>query len=223
MVVIVLIAHEKGGVGKSSVAVNIAALAASDGIRTLLLDTDPNGSTTGWLKTREALKTDAQIFTMMLTASPAKMVADQAQHYSLVVVDAGAAAWDTLLSVSLQSDLIILPVTPGQYEVDATVRVFEVLRSMDRRHVNGKIPAYALLNGIPTNSRSKEESELRHFLTEEYDIPVMTSFLRTRKAWRDSSKEGLALHEFQASQRDEKAVEEIRAVYEESAQLAQGN
>lgn len=218
---IVLVAHEKGGVGKTSVAVNIAALASSDGVRTLLLDTDPNGSTTGWLTTRETLSLDTQIFSLMLTASPAKMVADQAQHYDLVVVDAGAGAWDTLLSVSLQADLVIIPVSPGQYEVDATKRVFEALRSMDQRHIRGKVPAYALLNMIPTNSRSKEEADLREFLVSEYKIPVMTNFLRSRKAWRECSKEGLGLHELPSAQRDNKAIDEIRAVYTEAAQLAE--
>lgn len=219
---IVLVAHEKGGVGKTSIAVNLAALAAGEGIRTLLLDTDPNGSTTYWLKTREEVKPPAEIYTMMLTAKPARMVADQAAHYELVVVDAGAASWDTLLSVSLQADLVIVPVTPGQYEVDSTERVFSALRDMDVRHIRGKVPAFAVLNNMPTNSRSREEAELREFLTSEYAIPVMQSTLKTRKAWRECSKEGLALHELPSGQFDAKAAEEMQALYTEAGKLAAG-
>ncbi|MCA2999495.1 MAG: AAA family ATPase [Rhodocyclaceae bacterium] len=218
---IVLVANEKGGVGKTSVAVNLAALAASDGVRTLLLDTDPNGSTTGWLATRgEVTPPPAEIFTLMLTTNAARMVADQAGHYELVIVDAGAAAWDTLLSVSRQADLVVVPVTPGQFEVDSTNRVFDSLRAMDVKHIRGKVPAYALLNQIPTNAKSKEESELRGFLANDCGIPVLTTVLRNRKAWRECSKAGLGIHEMPASQADAKSAAEIRALYVELAAIA---
>lgn len=222
---IVLVANEKGGVGKTSVAVNLAAHAAADGVRVLLLDTDPNGSTTGWLKTRASIEPPPsnEIFTMVLTgAAPAKMLVDQAKHYDLVVVDVGAAAWKIMLEVAAIADLCIIPCSPGQYEVDATQRVFAAFEKLNALHVTGKVPAYVLPTMIPTNSRSREEAEFREFLANELSIPLMKSTLRSRKVWRECSKEGLALKELPGRQRDTKAIEEMQAVYEEAARLTQG-
>jgi len=82
-------------------------------------------------------------------------------------------------------------------------------------HVRGQIPAFCLLNCMPSNANSKEEQEVRAFLTDEYQIPCLDSFLKVRRAWRDSASEGLAVHEL--PKKDPKAIAEMRAVYDELA------
>jgi chromosome partitioning protein len=212
---IILVANEKGGVAKTSIAVNLAARFVADGMKTLLLDTDTKGSrsTSDWLTTRETHDVPL-IETFCLTATPARMVAEQATKYDVVIVDAGAAAHDTMFSVSRQADVVLVPCAPGQYEVGSTLRVFSEFRALDSRHIRGVVPAMVVLANVPNHPRSKEVADVRAFLIEN-DVPVLDSVLRSRKAWRESSKEGLAVFELPASLADVKAQEELEALYQE--------
>lgn len=219
---IILVAAEKGGVGKTSVAVNLAALAVSDGIDTLLLDTDSTGSAGAWIRIRKDENVTPAIPVLTITdADPISTLADIAPKYDLVIVDVGARSYDTMLKMALLADLMVVPTTPGQFEAESTLNLMDVLRSMDVRHRSGRIPVHVVLNQLPTNSRSREESDLREFLRES-GIPVLSSALRTRKAWRDASKSGRGLHELSRSDFDPKAADEARNVYAELESLAGG-
>ena len=48
--------HLKGGVGKTAAAVNLAWLAARDGLRTLIWDLDPQGATCFYLRVKPQRK-----------------------------------------------------------------------------------------------------------------------------------------------------------------------
>ncbi len=52
---IVLVGGEKGGTGKTTLAINLAALRAIRGRDVLLVDTDPQGSASGWVLTRDEM------------------------------------------------------------------------------------------------------------------------------------------------------------------------
>jgi chromosome partitioning protein len=51
---IIVVGAEKGGVGKTLISTNIAALAASEGVEVCLMDTDPQGSATAWARIRRS-------------------------------------------------------------------------------------------------------------------------------------------------------------------------
>ncbi|MGO4775005.1 ParA family protein, partial [Lysobacter sp. 2RAB21] len=52
----VLVASSKGGVGKTTIATHLAAQAALEGLRTALIDADPQGSSTRWAQRRSVLE-----------------------------------------------------------------------------------------------------------------------------------------------------------------------
>lgn len=214
---IVVVGAEKGGVGKTSVAVNLAALAAAEGIETLLLDTDSTGSATTWVRIRaeEGVTPDVPLLT--LTANPARTLAELSTKYDLIVVDVGARSYNTMLQAALLADLVIVPTTPGQFEAESTLNLFEALRGIDARHKAGRVPAVVLLNQLPTNPRSREERDLRAFLADA-ELPVMAAALRDRKAWRDASRTGRGLHELKRPDFNANAAAEMRAVYAEADQ-----
>ena len=111
---IVQVCAEKGGVGKTSIAVNLAAIAANDAIDVLLLDTDSTGSATTWGRIRADAGVEPTISLLTLNTSPAATLADLALKYDLIVVDVGARSYATMLQIALLADLVIVPTCPPQ-------------------------------------------------------------------------------------------------------------
>ena len=121
----VLVASSKGGVGKSTIATHLAAHAALEGLRTALLDADPQGSSTRWTHRRAGL--DSAVLPIDGTSRKAwrKHLPDDTQR---LVIDARAGAMaddmDSLLEIA---DAVVVPVPPSTLDIEATVPFLDSL------------------------------------------------------------------------------------------------
>ena len=217
---IIVVGAEKGGVGKTSIATNLAALAAGDGIDVLLLDTDVQGSSSAWVRIRNEENVTPQIALLTLPQNPLHELSKFAPRFDLIIVDIGAQNYNTMLHAAAVADLVLVPTGPDQFEVESTINVFGALRSLDVRHKSGKVPAYVVLNQLPTASKSREEASLRKFLAEE-GLQVFDAALRHRTSWRTSRRGGLAVHELTGRENDAKASAEMRAIFNEAEKRAE--
>jgi chromosome partitioning protein len=114
----VLVASSKGGVGKTTIATHLAAHAALDGLRTVLVDADPQHSSTRWAERRADL--DSAVLPVDGSRRNwAKHVPDDAQR---IIVDAPAGATADSLEDFLEiADGLVVPVLPSTLDIDATV------------------------------------------------------------------------------------------------------
>lgn len=114
----VLVASSKGGVGKTTIATHLAAHAALDGQRTVLVDADPQHSSTRWAERRADL--DSAVLPVDGSRRNwAKHVPDDAQR---IIVDAPAGATADSLEDFLEiADGLVVPVLPSTLDIDATV------------------------------------------------------------------------------------------------------
>ncbi len=211
---ILVVGAEKGGVGKTLLATNLSVLAANDGIDVLLMDTDLQGSSSSWARIRNENGIAPTIPVMALPINPVNELASLAPRYDLIIVDIGAQNYLTMQHTAAIADMILIPVGPDQFEVESTLQVSQVLKSMDHRHKDGRVPAYIVLNNLPTNPKSKETAGLRSVFTEE-DYPVFDAGLCHRSSWRNSRRSGLAIHELGGAAKDLKATAEMQAIFEE--------
>lgn len=205
---------EKGGVGKSRLATNIAALAACNGVDVVLLDTDKQGSATSWSRIRNEEGILPSIPVLALPPQPARELANLSSKYTLVVVDIGAQNYRTMLECSLLSDIVIVPCGPDQQEIESTVNVFNNLKEMGPKHELGHIPAHVVLTRVSTVDAAKATVEVRDYLREE-GVSVFNAQIAQRASWLASGKSGRALHELNSRDRSQKATEEVQAVYDE--------
>ena len=114
----VLVASSKGGVGKTTIATHLAAQAALDGQRTVLIDADPQGSSTRWAERRAGLES-AVLPLDGTRKSWHKQIPDDTQR---TVVDAPAGATvDSLESFLDYADALLVPILPSTLDIDATV------------------------------------------------------------------------------------------------------
>lgn len=114
----VLVASSKGGVGKTTLATHLAAQAALDGHRTVLVDADPQHSSTRWAERRADLES-AVLPVDGTRRSWAKHVPDDAQR---IIIDAPAGSTADSLDAFLEvADGLVVPVLPSTLDIDATV------------------------------------------------------------------------------------------------------
>ncbi len=114
----VLVASSKGGVGKTTIATHIAAQSALSGQHTVLVDADPQGSSTRWAERRAGLES-AVLPIDGTQRNWRKSVPDDTQR---LVIDAPAGAMREELDGFLEhADAIIVPVLPSSLDIDATV------------------------------------------------------------------------------------------------------
>ncbi len=125
----VLVASSKGGVGKTTIATHLAAQTALDGQRTVLIDADPQGSSTRWAERRSDLET-AVLPLDGTRRNWAKHIPDDAER---LVIDAPAGATvDSLESFLDTADALIVPVLPSTLDIDATVPFLNALAKHPR-------------------------------------------------------------------------------------------
>jgi len=114
----VLVASSKGGVGKTTIATHLAAQSALSGQRTVLVDADPQGSSTRWAERRAGL--ESAVLPLDGTGKGwHRAVPDDAQR---LVIDAPAGAMREDLDSFLEhADALVVPVLPSSLDIDATV------------------------------------------------------------------------------------------------------
>jgi chromosome partitioning protein len=121
----VLVASSKGGAGKTTIATHLAAQSALDGLRTALVDADPQASSTRWAQKRAGLDSAVLAVDGTRRKSWRKHVPDDTQR---VVVDGAAGAMADELEPFLETvDAVIVPVVPSTFDIEATVPFLDSL------------------------------------------------------------------------------------------------
>src|SRR4051812_46972410 len=139
---------QKGGAGKTTLAVHLAAEGAARGVRTLLVDLDPQGNADKWGERRGDLPPD------VAAESPASLqkvlTAAREQGYELVILDTAPHANQTALQAAKASDIILVPCRPSQFDLEAIAATLDLCDL-------AKKPATVVLNAAPVRSRVVDE------------------------------------------------------------------
>lgn len=126
---IIGVLQQKGGVGKTTIALNLAAAFAQEGQRTLLVDADPQGSALAW----SSVRTKAPLFPVIGMPKPTlhKDLPQIAKDYDVVVIDGAPRVNELARSAILACDFVLIPVQPSPFDVwscSETVSLIEEAR-----------------------------------------------------------------------------------------------
>lgn len=196
-----MVLNPKGGSGKSTIATNIAAQFATQGRSVVLLDDDPQGSSTRWLSKRPASVAPIHGISSVqpqtgITRSFAMRIPPETEF---IVVDTSAALQDLqLIEATLGADRIIVPVMPSDIDIHAATRCIAslLLKAKIDRHGN-RLAIVA--NRVKTNTLVFKS--LMKFLGA-LDIPL-AGLLRDAQCYVHAGAAGLGVHELSKVQRKE--------------------
>lgn len=209
---VISVVNQKGGVGKSTIACNLAVCAVKDGKKTLLIDADPQGSSLSFRAIRE--KDDLKA--IQITKPTIHKDIGDFTNFDLIIVDAGGrdnAVFRSAIT-SAAYGLLLIPVLPSQYDIWAAEDTFKVLNDA-RAFVD--INAYTVFNQIiPNTNVSKEAKDALEDLIKENNIKLLNAFLCSRVDYKNSIGHGLAVTEYNPKG---KASDEINNLYAEIKNL----
>jgi len=142
---------QKGGVGKSTLAVHIAAEAARFGRRTLLVDLDPQASSSMWAERRGDLPPDVVSEHPVRLAAALKNARDHG--YEVVVLDTAPHADQAALQAARVADLVLVPCRPALFDLMA------IRSTLDVCDLAKAQAAQVVLNAAPIRSRVVDEAQ----------------------------------------------------------------
>lgn len=211
---VLAIANSKGGVGKSTLATNLAAEAAAEGLQVLLVDTDPQASSTVFAATRGEDRPAFRVV-QMTKAILHRELPQLSEPYDLVIVDTGARDTSTFRSAIAAASLVLVPVTPSAYDIWASEDVFTVIDEL--AVTRDDLGVRVVLNQvIPRTRIAREALEALGELTEEQNAQILETRVHSRVAWKMSSSDGLSVCEWEPRGA---AADELRALWRELRSL----
>lgn len=207
----ILVDGEKGGTGKTTLAVNLAAMRASKGRDVLLVDTDPQGSASFWAQVRGENEDLARVACVQkFGRGLAAELKDLEKRYQDVIVDAGGRDSIELRSALVTVEAALLPVQASQFDLWTLERLAELVETA--RSFNPGLRAMTLITRATTHSTSTDTDDARELLEEYPALTPCRGIIRDRVAFRRASAAGQGVVEYAA---DEKATFEMERVHKE--------
>jgi chromosome partitioning protein len=196
---VITIAHQKGGVGKTSIAINLY-MAFKDDLKTVMVDFDPQGS----VSSVAALVEGLDVISFKGSAQDLR-----ALPYDVVIVDTPPYLTANLPAIFAESDFVLIPTKTGY--LDAIAIKATVAMVKEAQATNPRLKAGIVLNMV--KPRTSLTDEIRAII-EDNGLPVLAAQITDRVSYTRSPMFGGVF-----AQDDERAKDEINTLVSEILDL----
>jgi chromosome partitioning protein len=193
----VAIVSQKGGSGKTTLAVHLATAATVAGHAAAIIDLDPQATATSWGDDRA---TGPEVISGQAVRLPALIQTARENGATFLVIDTAPNADQTASLAARAADLVLIPCRPARFDLEAIETTLLLTRAADK-------PAYVVLNAVPP--RGELGKEATDGLTDR-GAQIAPHQLGHRAAYAHGVIDGRTAQEFEPQG---KAAREIQALY----------
>ena len=191
MAQIFTIANRKGGVGKTTLATNLAVALSNKG-KTLLVDTDDQKSAFNWNEYRqEKLNSISVIDNLGKTLQPLN------DEYEFILIDIAGRDSEVFREALLISDKLIVPTQASILDLELLPYIADKVTTAHK--LNPELKAYIIINRASANPKNNEVNEAKKFIAKYPIFKLLNTVIHDRKQFRDPIFGGLSVSEMGSS------------------------
>lgn len=210
---IITVGNTKGGVGKTTLAVNLAIARALSGRDVWLIDGDRQGTAQTAISIRYEAGQQPGIACATYPDGPTlrSQVLQQASKFDDIIIDAGGRDSTALRAALVLSDVLLVPFQPRSYDVWALNDIAALVD--EARSVRDGLRAVAVLNCADAGETSTDNIDAAAAVADVPQFEYLATPIRRRKAFANAAGAGLSVLELKPV--DKKAIDEINALVSE--------
>ena len=200
---ILAVGNVKGGVGKTTLAVNLAIARARSGRDVLLIDGDEQATAVAFTELRSEQKNGKPGYTVVSLHGAAirTQVRQLAQKYADIVIDVGGRDTGSLRAALTVAHIVLIPVQPRSFDLWGVDQTAELIK--EAREINEDLRAISVINAA--DPQGKDNEAAAEALREVEGVELAPTFIVRRKAFPNAAAAGLSVLEYD----DPKAIEEF--------------
>jgi chromosome partitioning protein len=212
----IAVVHQKGGVGKTTLTLNLAREAQERGQKALVVDSDPQKTTEEFRALRsEQTQLAALPIIELSTATLHTEVPVLSNGYDKVFIDSGAGISQRSISAVKAADIVLIPTTAGGPELWSIIGIFRMIQEVNAVSKEPKL-VLVVYNNTAANARNLTKvRKIQDDIASQFDVNFLNTTVVRRAAWGAGMDIGRSVIETTGKIRDPKAVEDLHALYSE--------